>query len=322
MIRFSALLVAVATVLLIAGVVTSELGLVYVAIGVSALALVALGVGTVLKRNELFGQHATVGAGEAVMSAKQPDAVAVGAGNSAGSSAGSGWGAKSPSAAGGFSDPAAWSSSTPATSAARPGWSSPTDTDAVDPWGSLPSATRFDTKPVAYSPPARPVEEPRPAEPEAESGAPEPASSDVVSPDIAAPEPEDVTAGTVEAETVATDISDSTEPEVAEPVDAADTVGADAPDNAAASEETIAPPDSATSDNALADEAPADTSGGTLADPLREVTVVPGVPRYHNARCILIRFMGEDDLEKMTVAAAREAGCSPCRACLPDQEAE
>jgi hypothetical protein len=50
-----------------------------------------------------------------------------------------------------------------------------------------------------------------------------------------------------------------------------------------------------------------------------EVTVVPGVPRYHNARCMLIRFMGEDDLDKMTRAAAREIGCTPCRACLPDQ---
>ena len=54
-------------------------------------------------------------------------------------------------------------------------------------------------------------------------------------------------------------------------------------------------------------------------DPDLEVTVVPGVPRYHKARCILIRFMGDSDLDKMTVAAARKAGCTPCRACLPDQ---
>ena len=54
-------------------------------------------------------------------------------------------------------------------------------------------------------------------------------------------------------------------------------------------------------------------------DPNMEITVVPGVPRYHNARCILIRFMGENDLDKMTLAAAREIGCTPCRACLPDE---
>ena len=50
------------------------------------------------------------------------------------------------------------------------------------------------------------------------------------------------------------------------------------------------------------------------------VTVVPGVPRYHRSDCILIRFMGDNDLQKMPVEAAREAGCSPCRACQPDGE--
>ena len=47
--------------------------------------------------------------------------------------------------------------------------------------------------------------------------------------------------------------------------------------------------------------------------------MVPGVPRYHDPQCLLIRFMGEKDLDKMTLGAAREAGCTPCRACLPDQ---
>ena len=60
-------------------------------------------------------------------------------------------------------------------------------------------------------------------------------------------------------------------------------------------------------------------AGPVGPDPGLEVTVVPGVPRYHNARCILIRFMGDSDLDRMTLAAARDAGCTPCRACLPDQ---
>ena len=47
--------------------------------------------------------------------------------------------------------------------------------------------------------------------------------------------------------------------------------------------------------------------------------MVPGVPRYHNPHCLLIRFMGQDDLDQMTLDAARQAGCTPCRACLPDQ---
>jgi len=50
------------------------------------------------------------------------------------------------------------------------------------------------------------------------------------------------------------------------------------------------------------------------------VTVVPGVPRYHRSECILIRFMGDSDLQKMPAWAARRAGCTACRACQPDGE--
>ena len=59
MIRFSAFLVAVAVGLLVAGVVTSRLTLVYVAIGVSGVALLALAIGALLKRRELFGSPET-----------------------------------------------------------------------------------------------------------------------------------------------------------------------------------------------------------------------------------------------------------------------
>jgi hypothetical protein len=82
--------------------------------------------------------------------------------------------------------------------------------------------------------------------------------------------------------------------------------------------DTAADEDAAEKDAAEKDEDPAAET--SASDPRREVTVVPGVPRYHNARCILIRFMGDGDLEKMTLAEARDAGCSACRACLPDQE--
>ncbi|HEX2746078.1 MAG TPA: hypothetical protein VHN16_16995, partial [Streptosporangiaceae bacterium] len=56
MIRFSAFLVVVAVGLLVAGVVTSKLLLVYLAIGVSGVALLALGVGAAVKWRELFGK--------------------------------------------------------------------------------------------------------------------------------------------------------------------------------------------------------------------------------------------------------------------------
>jgi hypothetical protein len=100
------------------------------------------------------------------------------------------------------------------------------------------------------------------------------------------------------------------------PADAVVDKTAEAPSDADAE----APPDAAeASEDPSAD---AGTESAAAADPLREVTVVPGVPRYHNTQCILIRFMGDDDLEKMTLAEAKNAGCTPCRACLPDQDTD
>ncbi|HEX5301155.1 MAG TPA: hypothetical protein VFW50_29605, partial [Streptosporangiaceae bacterium] len=90
----------------------------------------------------------------------------------------------------------------------------------------------------------------------------------------------------------------------------------------------IAPSEIAPSEDEPADEATtitkavAPASGAASGLEVTEVTVVPGVPRYHRASCILIRFMGDSDLDKMTVAAAKEAGCTSCRACLPDQPEE
>jgi len=83
-IRFSAALVAVAIGVLIGGIATSKLLLVYLAIVVSAVALVALAIGVVLKREELFGESqglVPVGAGTGPVptsrvSASQGDGVA------------------------------------------------------------------------------------------------------------------------------------------------------------------------------------------------------------------------------------------------------
>jgi hypothetical protein len=52
-----------------------------------------------------------------------------------------------------------------------------------------------------------------------------------------------------------------------------------------------------------------------------QVSVVPGITRYHKSDCQLIRFLSADDLEVMTKRAASEAGCVPCKACKPDQAA-
>ena len=59
-------------------------------------------------------------------------------------------------------------------------------------------------------------------------------------------------------------------------------------------------------------------SAGHGSEPGR-VIVVSGVPRYHRPGCILIRFLGEDDVESVTREAAEASGCVPCRACQPDK---
>jgi len=63
----------------------------------------------------------------------------------------------------------------------------------------------------------------------------------------------------------------------------------------------------------------ADADGSSLLDD--EVTVVPGVPRYHRRGCILIRFLSDDDLETSTRRAAEAAGSVACKACQPDKPA-
>jgi hypothetical protein len=64
-----------------------------------------------------------------------------------------------------------------------------------------------------------------------------------------------------------------------------------------------------------------DTDGnGAGGSPMGgEVTVVPGVARYHRRGCILIRFLSDGDLETMTRREAEAGGSVPCKACQPDK---
>jgi hypothetical protein len=93
-----------------------------------------------------------------------------------------------------------------------------------------------------------------------------------------------------------------------------------------AATETKSPAETAESDDApkpSTGQEPSDRGGDTSRDGVpsdQDVTVVPGVPRYHRSECILIRFMGDNDLQRMPVEQARKAGCTPCRACQPDGE--
>ncbi len=70
-----------------------------------------------------------------------------------------------------------------------------------------------------------------------------------------------------------------------------------------------------------APDAEAEAADGKEAPgPGTQVTIVPGIARYHRTECILIRFLGPEDLETMTMQAAEDAGCVPCKACRPEQE--
>jgi hypothetical protein len=79
--------------------------------------------------------------------------------------------------------------------------------------------------------------------------------------------------------------------------------------------------------SAAAESEPADDErtagdGGDAGDadgPAAEVTIVPGITRYHRSDCILIRFLGPEDLETMTRQVAEDAGNVPCKACRPEQ---
>lgn len=63
-----------------------------------------------------------------------------------------------------------------------------------------------------------------------------------------------------------------------------------------------------------------DEAGSSESMPMdRQVTIVPGISRYHRRGCTLIRFLSDADLETMTRRAAEAAGSVPCKACQPNR---
>jgi hypothetical protein len=386
-IRFSAFLVAVAVALLVAGVVTSKLALVYVAIGVSGVALLALGVGALIKRNELFGQPAAAEP-ERARPQPVPQVAPQVAPWEATVPVSSAWSPVPP-------QPATAAPSAPSRAGylpaeqprqpqpqqaqpqqAQPQQAQPRQAPQPFPpqpataWGSgVPSpADRpadVPRRPAAFTP--RPsAAPPSPVPPSPAPGAPSPAPGvwawrtdapatqplrEVPRPS-AAPEaaaPEAAVPETAEHEPFAESENESDSQSPAEDQHQAEDQPQDEPPaedqqtqqfrviTSTTAESVAAAPNTAEPDTAAPDEAPSDSSepepepepeseAPAAPEPLsadvdlqREVTVVPGVPRYHDPQCLLIRFMGEGDLEKMTLGAARDSGCTPCRACLPDQ---
>jgi hypothetical protein len=126
----------------------------------------------------------------------------------------------------------------------------------------------------------------------------------------------------------ATAAADPVEPEPAEvpaiaPDDPDDPVAPDAPDDPVA---PGAPDDPGAPDEPADDPpvTPADEESGTSAEAdsapppdVGLVALIRGVPRYHQPECVLIRFMPDEDIQKLSVPEAKEAGCTPCSACQP-----
>jgi hypothetical protein len=300
-IRLSALLVAVATALLIAGVITSKLSLVYVAIALSGAAFLLLSAGTAIKWRVLFGGAGArdgldvAGPAWATAQPAAPEPLA-----------GKPFPAADPFPAGEpfpvgepFPASAAWSAAVgqrPATAGKGSSAGGPAAAPAAG-WG-------------GFAPAAAPAPGKAGSDDTAE---PDEALTAVVAGDAA------------ESSSAEDDAShDGVNAEVADAESGlAGTEAAGAPTDDAAAEESRSSGPSQDAGAAVAEDAGGAEAGAEAearhdADPTREVTVVPGVPRYHDAKCILIRFLGEDDLEKTTLAEAKQAGCTPCRACLPE----
>jgi hypothetical protein len=103
------------------------------------------------------------------------------------------------------------------------------------------------------------------------------------------------------------------------------------PEQASAAAEQASAPDAAIAGLETTDEPAAGSTGDTptgsaaghghaARDQGTEVTVVPGITRYHRGQCILIRFLGPEDLETMTLQAAEAASYTSCKACRPEQQ--
>jgi hypothetical protein len=377
-IRFSAALVVVAVGVLIGGIATSQLVLVYVAIGLSAAALIALAIGVALKRDELFGVTGQpvrdvmgAAAGQPAPTGQQAGYPPVGperAGQTfAGQPAPGPLGGNvtvhgTPGSASGPASPA-WGTGTPARGPApsgppAEGTAAPPAPSTRTPAGASQAGvteTRADLKAIGADTPqttnqksaSDPAETRLDARAEAGRAAPGKAGSgfEETRLDLPPVRPADKPVGSA--------ASGPGRPGAAAPAartpGVADTrldmspVLADEPVlPLARSEGTRTPAPSAGADDTRLDlpaqppapaQPPTPAGPGAPAQPASpagtapagkaasgdsQVAVIPGVPRYHAPNCILIRFMDDEDLEKMTMDQAKAAGFTPCTACQAD----
>jgi hypothetical protein len=331
-IRFSAVLVAVAIGVLVAGIAASDLMLVYIAIVLSAVALVALAIGVALKREEFFGDAQGL-QGEPASAGAPPAQSAYAAGSDsqarvtppplAGAAVGSGGGtvlaqtaAQAGAAASSFGATAPAGTWRPqGGDVSRPAATSTEDAfPGNGAWG-RPESSVF--KPVRDEPPApapvrnEPVrdEPPTPAPVRNEPVRDEPPTPAPVRDEPAAPAPE-TPGGQTQTRGGWAWLTEST----------ANGSAKDSPAAAEQQEPPAQPVEDAETDSQPAElgEQESEPPVAPAAEASGLVTVVRGVRRYHQPDCVLVRFMPEGDTQQMEVAQATEAGCTPCTACLAE----
>ena len=296
MIRFSAGLVVVALGVLIGGVVTSKLSLVYVSIAISVVALIAWAVGVFLKRGELREE----------LFGGRPELVPAGAGVGAGLPAPGRPSSVPQSPAPSTASPVPWAGQD------RPAYgqdgfdaaafSSPAQVRA---WGGAkepPAPVGAGTPLVgAGSPDARRSWFDRPA---AQAQPPvQPATVPVSDTD---------TSGDVDVSADEVDVSADEDDDWPTRYSWLDDEEADE----AVESDDVALPEP-TEEEPTEEDEPSAGRDSAAKIAIKMVTVVPGVPRYHEPNCVLIRFMPEGDVKKLSVEAAKDTGCTPCAACQP-----
>ena len=274
MIRFGVVLsvVLVALGLLVGGVLTSSLLLVYLAIGVAAAAGVLLAIGVVIWREEIFGAAPRTGRAE-VAGLRSADVA----------------GSHEPEPE---SEPIRQLTPPPGDGA---------DQDQVSSSAAAERSAQAETAPAETAPAETAPAETAPAETApaetapAETAPAETAPAETASQAASAQEPADVdqpASGTGSA-------LDMRQAAASGPAGSADF--------ATAGETVYA--------GAAGQAGPGSDSAKNGDVP---VVVVPGIARYHRSGCLLIRFLGPEDLEAMPRGTAEANGCVPCKACKPE----
>ena len=319
----SAALVGVAIVLLVLGMITAKLALVYIAIGVSVVSMILLGVGIFLQRELLWGKDRGRGEGEAGEPEREREPVAAGSASRTATGPG-----EAPATGSSVPDEPASTGEAATAGPAGTGRAVAPDAELVH---VVPGRRRYHREGCASlagrSTEELTIDEAReegftacttcfPAGAAAETAESETAAATEpgagVTDGTGEPAgPASAMAGGYSAEPV-TPVSGTPVQEPAEPASADEPAPAD---EQAAGAGAPGGNSGAAAATAGREDAPAGESRTEAPGSNETVWVVRGVSRYHRSDCVLIRSVDEEDVDTMTQAAAEATGCTACRAC-------